>query len=75
MINTQVIDPQELEMIHSKSSAIKCLALIDIVFSCFYIFASPFFALSAFIFFLSWMVLVFLYYIGVAKKISFFAYL
>ena len=49
MINTQVIDPQELEMIHSKSSAIKCLALIDIVFSCFYIFASPFFALSTFI--------------------------
>ena len=44
MINTEVIDPEVVEIIETKSSTIKCLALIDIFFAFIYIFASPFFA-------------------------------
>ena len=49
MISTNSISYGDSEIIVSMSKTVKCLALIDIIFSFLNLMLSPFFAISAFI--------------------------
>ena len=47
--DSEIITLDESMLIQQKGKTVKCLALIDIIFSCIHILLSPFFAIAAFI--------------------------
>lgn len=48
-MNTNIVSIDDANELAYRGKTVKCLALIDIVFSFFYIMVSPFFAISAFL--------------------------